>query len=408
MNVLSPRDHVVVVGAGLAGWRVVESLRAEGFAGTLTLIGDEPHAPYDRPPLSKQVLAGKWTVDRATLATAERLAASGAVTRFGVAAVELDPDGARVELADGTVVAGTRVVLATGARARAFAFASSGPLDTLRSYDDAGRWAQRLDALEPASVVAVVGGGFIGAEAATAIKARGLTPVVLEAAPLPLQGVLGEEVAQWLGRLPEDHGVDLRTEQVVADVVPTAVGAALIFDDGRRIAARAVLAAVGSTLDLGWLDGSGLTLEDGVVVDRDLAAAPRVAAVGDVARFPLATATDEVSVRIEHWQVAVDHAARLARRWVHGVGPHEPVVPYFWSDQYGKKIQLLGHPGFADEAVLVSGDPAEAKWLALFVRAGYVSGVVALSQPRALMLAKPLLDRPTTLDAALASAPWAT
>ncbi len=406
MRVLDESDHVVVVGAGLAGWRVVEALRAEGFTGALTMVGDEPHFPYDRPPLSKQVLAGTWPPDKATLASPERVAATGVVARLGVGAVALDPDGARVELADGTSVAGSHVVLATGSRARRLAFASSGALDTHRSFDDARRWTQRLDALETGSVVAVVGGGFLGAEAATAMAARGLTPVVLEAAPLPLVGVVGEQVARWLARLPGDHGVELRTEQVVVDVVLASDGAELVLGDGRRLAASAVLAAVGSTLDLGWLDASGLVLEDGVVVDRDLAAAPRVAALGDVARFPLVTATEETSVRLEHWQAAVDHAAQLARWWVHGARSDEPAVPYFWSDQYGKKIQLLGHPRFGDEAVLVSGDVDQAKWLALFVRDGVVSGAVALSQPRALMLAKPLLERPTTLDDALARAPW--
>jgi len=404
--VLRASDHVIVVGAGLAGWRFVESLRREGYEGAITLVGEEPHVPYDRPPLSKQVLSGKWAVEKATLASSEQLEGARATLRLGVRATRLDVASTEVELEDGSVLVGTHVVLATGSRARALRFASSGELPSLRSHDDVVHLGGVLDALEPASVVAVIGGGFVGAEAATSVQARGLTPVVFEAAARPLMGVLGEEVATWLERLATDAGVDLRTDQRILDVRHDGAGYHLAFEGARTLHAAAVLAAVGSSLDLAWLEGSGLTLEDGVVVDGDLQAAPRVAAIGDVARFRWTSALGEELVRIEHWQVAVDHATHLAAFWTTGERPSATMVPYFWSDQYGKKIQLLGHPHPSDEATLVSGSPEEGKWLALYARDGLVSGVVALSQPRALMLSKPLLVTRTTLDDALGLEPW--
>jgi len=402
---LKATDHVIVVGAGVAGWRFVESLRREGYEGALTLIGEEPHLPYDRPPLSKQVLAGKWHIDKATLASEEHLARSMASVRLGVRATRLDVDATTVELANGTSIVGTHVVLAVGARARPLAFASSGALPTLRHRDDVVHLARAFASLESGSVVAVIGGGFVGAEAATSIKARGLTPVVLEAASRPLIAVLGDEVSRWLFRLASDAGIDLRTDQVVTDVTKRHLGYDVHFADREPLAARLVVAAVGSTLDLTWLEGSGLTLDDGIVVDANLEAANRIAAIGDVARFWHTSPAGEELVRIEHWQVAIDHAAQLARHWVSGAAS-PPLVPYFWSDQYGKKIQLLGRAAPTDDVVRVSGSPEEGKWLALYSRSGIVTAAISLSQPRGLMLTKPLLEAPTTLHAALALAPW--
>ena len=406
MTRLGPADHVIVVGAGLAGWRFVESLRREGYAGAITLVGDEPHAPYDRPPLSKQVLSGKWEVHKATLARSDELAAAETTLRLGVRATRLDVPATSIQLADGSLVSGTHVVLATGTRARALHFSSSGELPSLRNHDDVVRLGGVLAPLEPESVIAVIGGGFVGAEAATSLKTRGLRPIVLEAAPRPLIGALGEEVATWLERLAGDANVELRTDQRIRDVTPDGAGFEIVFEDGSRLYARTVLAAVGSALDLAWLEDSGLTLNDGVVVDGDLQAAEHVAAIGDVARFRWTSALGEELVRIEHWQVAIDHAAHLARFWATGERPSELMVPYFWSDQYGKKIQLLGHPHPSDDVMLVSGTPEEGKWLALYARAGLVTGVVALSQPRALMLSKGLLETRTTLEDALGLEPW--
>jgi NADPH-dependent 2,4-dienoyl-CoA reductase/sulfur reductase-like enzyme len=402
---LESSDHVVVVGAGLAGWRFVQEIRQLGFQGAITLIGDERHAPYERPPLSKQILSGKWGPEKATLATLEKIDGVHATVLLGRRAVHLDADAKSVRLDDDSVVTGTHVVLATGIRARSLSFESSGPLPTLRTIDDASRLNEMASALDPDSVVAVIGGGFIGAEVATSLLTRGLRPVVLEMAERPLMGVVGTEASAWLHRLAPAAGIEVRTSQRVRDVTTSDTQTTVHFDVGEPLAARAVVAAVGSALDLEWLVDSGLTLDDGVVVDHYLEAVPGVAAIGDMARFVHRSGLDEEHIRLEHWQVAADHAWQLAHHWMGQ--PEEPALPYFWSDQYGKKIQMLGHPRPDDEVVMAEGSDADMKWLALFVRDHMVTAVLTLSQPRGLALSRVLLDRVTTLDDALALAPWA-
>jgi 3-phenylpropionate/trans-cinnamate dioxygenase ferredoxin reductase subunit len=408
VTALTSSDHVLVVGAGLAGWRLAESLRTEGFDGKITLIGDEVHLPYDRPPLSKQVLSGKWDVAKASLATHDHVVSLAATMRLGARVTHLDVDSTSVTLADSSEVHGTRVAIATGCRARELRVPSSGLLPSLRSRDDLERLNDTLARLAPKGVVAIVGGGFVGAEVATSLSTRGFTPIVVEAAARPLQSVLGDEVSTWLLRLASDFGVELRTNHQLQDVTTDDLGYHLTFGDGTILDAGAVLAAVGSSLDLEWLNDSGLHLDNGVVVDNDLQAAPGVAAIGDVARFPWSNAAGEELVRIEHWQVATDHAAQLADFWMGGGSETTSMVPYFWSDQYGKKLQLLGHPRPNDEVVRVSGSPDEGRWLALYSRDSFVTGVVTLSQPRGLALSRGLLESPTTLDQALAAAPWSS
>ncbi len=399
---LGPHDHVVIVGAGLAGWRTCEELRRHDFDGCITLIGDEPHAPYDRPPLSKQVLVGKWPPEHTMLATPEKIARARVDVRCGVAARSLDVGNTAVTLEDGNVVEGSHVVIATGTRARRLAWHEP-DVCLMRNLADARRLLARLDELSPGDVVAVVGGGFIGAEVATAMKSRGLRPVVLEAARRPLVGVLGDRVSRWLEDLPSNFGVELRNDQsLVAVRYDANRDADIVSADGSTLSARAVVMGVGAVPNVEWLADSGLTLDNGVVVDTNLLCAENVGAVGDVASFPW----DGSRVRIEHWQVATDHAGALARYWMTGEEA-SPVIPYFWSDQYGKKIQMLGHPR-PDDDVLRVKDTGEGQWLALYSRGGVVTGLIGLNQPRALMLSKVLLERTTTLDEALRVAPWSS
>lgn len=407
MNVLQPSDHVVVVGAGVAGWRFVEALRREGYGGRITLAGDEAYPPYDRPPLSKQVLAGKWDPQKTLLATPELLEKMDVTLRLGVRATDLDVASTTVRFADGTSIAGTHVVIATGARARQLAFSAVEKLHTLRSRADVERLNHDLISLAPGSVVGVIGGGFIGAEVATALHQRGFVPIVLEAAERPLVNVLGPEVSSWLVELPASMGIELRNDQQISDVVERDGALAIVFADGDEMAVGAVVVGAGAVVNDEWLATSGLEVENGVVVDEHLLASARVAAIGDVARFSWKSVTGTEPVRIEHWQVATDHAHELARYWTRGEQPADLVVPYFWSDQYAKKIQLLGHPRPSDDVVRVSGSDEEGKWLALYSRGGIVTGIVTLSQPRGLMLSKCLLEMPTALDDALQVAPWA-
>lgn len=405
--VLDAADHVVVVGAGFAGWRFVEALRRDGFAGAVTLIGDEGHAPYDRPPLSKQVLVGKWDVERTTLATPELIARHDVRLRLGVPATGLDVTSTTVHLADGTEVAGTHVVVATGARARRLPYHAASRVHSVRGRDDVVRLLTDLARLDAGSPVAVIGGGFVGAEVATQLRARGLRPIVLEAAERPLLGVLGERASSWLAPLAAEAGIELRVAVEVLDVRDNGADLTVTFGSGPALNVGVVVLSVGAELNVEWLATSGLTIDNGVVVDEHLMAAERVGAIGDVARFRWRSVAGDESVRVEHWEVANTHAAMLARYWTSGVASEALLVPYFWSDQYGQKIQMLGHARPSDDVVIVRGSPTDAKWLALYSRGGVVTGILALSQPRALMRSKHLLESPTTLEHAILEAPWA-
>jgi NADPH-dependent 2,4-dienoyl-CoA reductase/sulfur reductase-like enzyme len=408
MKTLTASDHVVVVGAGLAGWRLVQALRREGYEGALTLIGDEGDAPYDRPPLSKNVLVGKWDLDKATMATDELIKQARMTLRLGVSATSLDVANTTVQLDDGTSVKGTHVVIATGTRARRLPFSADEKVHVVRRLEDVRQLNKDLARLEPDRVVGIIGGGFIGAETATALHTRGFKPVVLEAASRPLVAVLGEHVSSWLFQLASHAGVELRVNQKIRDVVDSKNGVRIVFEEEDDLEVGAVVVGVGVHTNDEWLSSSGLEIENGVVVDENFMAAERIAAIGDVARFAWPSVTGTELVRIEHWEVANGHASRLAKDWVTGQKSAEMMVPYFWSDQYGKKIQLLGHPRASDDVVRADGSDEEAKWLALYSREGVVTGVVTLNNPRGLMLCKPLLETPMPLDQALAKAPWSS
>jgi NADPH-dependent 2,4-dienoyl-CoA reductase/sulfur reductase-like enzyme len=408
MSVLESSDHVVIVGAGFGGWRLVEALRREGYEGALTLLGEETHAPYDRPPLSKQVLSLKWDVEKATLATPERISEVNVDLRLGVRAVGLDIESNTVDLEDGSRVTGTHIVIATGARARRLPYSADASILTLRNRDDEVRLREELDRIDPDGVVAIIGGGFIGAEVATQLQGRGFAPLVLEAAARPLIDIVGSEASSWLERLAGDAGVELRSSQHVADVVRDGDGFSVVFEDGEALGAALVILGVGAEVNVEWLEESGLVIDNGVVVDLNLLATERIAAIGDVARFGWPNVMGDDLVRIEHWEVANMHAQHLAHFWTTGESAVDYMVPYFWSDQYGKKIQMLGHARPDDDVVRVHGSPEEGKWIALFSRGGVVTGIITLAQPRALMLSKHFLERPTTLVQALEEALWAT
>ena len=404
---LTADDHVVVVGAGLAGWRFVQALRRDGFTGSISLVGDEDHAPYDRPPLSKQVLKGAWEKEKTLLASARDLNDANVIAFFGASATGLDLATTSVSLSDGRVIRGSHVVVASGTRARRLPFSADKKMLALRNLDDVENLLGALGDLAPHTSVVVIGGGFIGAEVATALKTRELSPIVLEVAERPLLSVLGPEVSEWLLGLASDAGIELRCSQHISDVT---------FDEGLFrvnvgddiLATPIVVVGAGAVPNTEWLSSSGLDITNGVAVDEFLMATSHVGAIGDVARFKWLHGPFEEMVRIEHWQVANDHAQELAKILIQGSDTAGPVklVPYFWSDQYGKKIQMLGHPSPSDEITRVTGSPEEGKWLALYHRSGVITGAVSLNQPRGLILARPLVSEHASISEALEKKPW--
>lgn len=362
--------RIVVVGASAAGLAAAETLRREGYDGTLTLVGDEPHAPYDRPPLSKQVLATEWEPDRVALRTPGDLGALDLDLRLGVAAAELELAKHTVRLADGSALPYDGLIVATGVRPRRLPGEGA---HVLRTLDDALMLRERL---EPGRHLVVVGAGFLGAEAAAVAWRLGARVTLLEPAPVPLAHAVGEEVGRVLSQAHLDRGVELRCGVTVTEVTDEGVRLA----DGEVVEADEVLVAVGSLPNTDWLAGSGLPVGDGVVCDEYLEAARNVYAAGDVARWynPLFG----VSMRIEHRTNAAEQGMAAARNLLYPEArkPFAP-VPYFWSDQYDMKIQAYGFLRGHDEVAVVDGDLAGGKFVATYRTGDRVTGALAVGMP---------------------------
>jgi NADPH-dependent 2,4-dienoyl-CoA reductase/sulfur reductase-like enzyme len=402
---IRPDGSVVIVGASLGGLRTAEALRRDGFEGSIALVGAESHPPYDRPPLSKQVLSGAWEREKAVLADLDKLAGLGVSAHLGVAAVGLDPATRTVRLADGSSLAGDAVVIATGCALRRLPGTESMPhVHGLRTLDDADALKADLDALESGARALMIGAGFIGQEVATEAHRRGLEVTILEGLDVPLSPIVGPEVgAQLRSLIPAE--VALRTGVRVAGVEERAgVRAGVVrLESGEELAADVIVVGIGVVPNVGWLEGSGLELDNGVVCDERLFAAPGILAVGDVARFRWTSGGHDEQVRIEHWQVAVDHALQASRSILEGdAGAPLDLVPYFWSDIWGRKVQVLGHPSGTDEAEVVIEPDEQGRFLALFGRGTALSAVLGVGKPAQLMRYRELLAAGADLAAARA------
>ncbi|MBD9722411.1 FAD-dependent oxidoreductase [Streptomyces caniscabiei] len=364
--------RILVVGASAAGLAAAETLRREGYDGTLTLVGDEPHAPYDRPPLSKQLLSAEWETDRLALRAPDHLAGLDLDLRLGTAATGLDLRERRVRLADGDTVPYDGLVLATGVRPRRLPGEGA---HVLRTLDDALTLRNRLT---PGTRLVVVGAGFLGAEAAAVAWRLGAEVTLLEPAPVPLAHAVGERVGAVLSRAHLDHGVDLRTGVTVTEVT----GHGVRLADGEVVEADEVLVAVGSRPNTEWLADSGLGLGDGVLCDEYCEAAKNVYAAGDVARWynPLFG----VSMRVEHRTNAAEQGMAAARNLLAADRDARRAfapVPYFWSDQYDMKVQAYGWLRGHDEVAVVDGDPAERRFVAVYRTDDRVTGALAVGMP---------------------------
>jgi NADPH-dependent 2,4-dienoyl-CoA reductase/sulfur reductase-like enzyme len=388
---------VTVVGASLAGLAATRALRAQGFTGRLVVVGEETHFPYDRPPLSKEFLGG--TASEADISLTEPEDADLEIDwRLGRTAIAMDTAGRAVVLDDGERLVSDAVVLATGARARRLPGDAPSGVHTLRTLDDAR--ALRSD-LVPGARLVVIGAGFIGAEVASTAAGLGLSVDIVEAAPVPLQRALGAEMGEACGRLHEANGVRLHRGVGVSRVLGSTRVTGVLLDNGRELPADVVVAGIGAAPNVEWLLGSGLVLDNGVVTDgRGMTDVPGVVAVGDCANSHRDYTGGQL--RLEHWTNALQQPAVAAAALLdteHSLPAHH-AVPYFWSDQYGHKIQFAGHRTTDGSLRVEEGDPDSGDFLALFLDPfGEPVGVLGIDRPRSFgrwrrQLAKRLLAEP--------------
>ncbi len=358
-------SRVVVAGGGLAGLRTVEALRGRRYAGAITLVGAEPHAPYDRPPLSKQLLAG--AVDDTTLDA-----------DFGALGVEFRAAETAMGLAEGALLTDRgvhpfdRLVLATGAVPAALP--GDGAQRFLRTIDDA-RSLRGL--LRPGLRLAVAGAGWIGAELATAAAAHGCQVTVVEAGQAPLAAAIGPQVGAQTQRWYAEAGVDLR----LGTAVDSVHAGGLVLAGGSHLAADEVVTAIGVRPAVAWLTECGIGLHNGVAVDEGLRSSMAdVFAAGDCAAFW--SRRYGRRLRVEHWDNAL-HAPEVVAANVLGESEVYDPVPYFWSEQFGRMVQYVGHYEAADRLVW-RGDPAGRRWSACWLAGDRLAAVLAVDRPRDL------------------------
>jgi NADPH-dependent 2,4-dienoyl-CoA reductase/sulfur reductase-like enzyme len=394
---------VAIVGTSLAGLRAAETFRREGYDGKIVAIGAEPHLPYDRPPLSKELLRGDWEPDQIVLRK-QGVDDLELDWRLEARAVALHTESREVELHDGERIAFDGLVIATGSTPRRLANQPSlAGLFTLRTLDDALALRELLSA---GPKVVVIGAGFIGAEIAAACRARGLDVTVLEMLPQPMVRGLGPELGSVLAGIHRDHGVDLRTGVQVAAIEDDGAGQVrgVRLGDGSVVAADVVVVGVGVVPETGWLESSGLTLDNGVVCDATCLAAPGIVAAGDVARWPNPL-FDGPPMRLEHWTNATEQGVHAARRLLGHDEPFAP-VPFVWSDQYDRKIQTVGVVSAEPdvEVRIAHGAIDERQFVALFGRGGRLLGALGFNRPRFVMQYRRIIAERGSWDDALALA----
>jgi 3-phenylpropionate/trans-cinnamate dioxygenase ferredoxin reductase subunit len=388
---------VAVVGASAAGLSVVETLRLEGFDGRITLVGEERELPYDRPPLSKEILAGTWPEERARLCDASTLAGYDVDLRLGTRATGVDPIARKVELADGSAVSYDELVVATGVRPRRLpgSEAISG-VHVLRTLADARALRSTL-AGGPRLVI--VGAGFLGAEVAAVASSAGAQVTMVSDLQAPLSDVLGADLGALLLDVHRQRGVRVLAGTRVREVL--AAGGrvrGVRLADGSVLGADVVLIAIGSLPNVEWLAGSGIAVGDGVLCDCNCQAAPGVWAAGDVASWVHRTLGRRL--RLEHRTNAAEQGVAVAENILSGEPPKPfAPVPYIWSDQYDLKLQIYGVPRGADSFVIAEGSLEARRFVAFYGRGGVVCATVGVNMARALRDARAVVA---------AAPPWAS
>jgi 3-phenylpropionate/trans-cinnamate dioxygenase ferredoxin reductase subunit len=384
--------HLVIVGGGLAAVRAAEELRVLDPERRITVLAAEQHLPYDRPPLSKHVLRGEQ--DNATFPA--DWAQLDVDLRRGARAAALHPADRTVQLDDGSMLDYDEVVLATGAQPRMLPGLAGDGVHVLRTFDDSQGLA---DDIRRTGRLTVLGAGFIGCEVAASARAMGAEVTLVEVLPTPLARVLGAEVGRTVAELHDREGVTVLCGSPVLEARGEGADRELLLSDGTTVDAGVVLVGLGVTPDTGWLAGSGVKVDDGVVCDATgRTSAASVWAAGDVARWwhPLYDAY----LRLEHWTSAAAQGAVVGQD-VAGQGKPLDEVPYFWSDQYGTKLQMLGRPDADDKVTLLHVGPNADRLLAVYGRDGRVTGVFGMGAARWVMRMRPLLAEQASYDDAL-------
>jgi NADPH-dependent 2,4-dienoyl-CoA reductase/sulfur reductase-like enzyme len=386
------RGRIVIVGASLAGLRAAETLRDEGFSGALTLIGDEPHQPYDRPPLSKQVATGWVSAERTTLPRRRPL--EDVEWRLGVPAVHLNRADKEVHLADGEVVAFDRLLITTGVRARPWPNDTEAALDgvlTIRTREDGERLRERL-ASRPRRVL-VIGGGFTGSEVASVCREIGLEVTVAERGPAPLAGALGGAVGRIATEMQLQHGVDLRCGVTVEALDGNAGGQLrqAQLSDGSAVDTDLAVVALGTIRNTDWLRDSGLAAGPlGVACDAGCRAmdlsgvvSDDIFVAGDVARFPHPVYEYQL-LAIEHWSNALIQSETAAHNMVNQEAARRPhlALPSFWSIQFGVNIKSVGVPTFGEQVTFVQGSVPERRFVVAYGHHGRIVAAVTFNQAR--------------------------
>ena len=373
---------VVIVGGGLGAVRVAEELRREGYAGPVTIVGDEARLPYDRPPLTKAVLRGD--ADDSTLEPREFYDQHRIALRLGSAACGVDTAARTVTLTDGSVLGYHRLVIATGLVPRRIpGFAGLAGIGVVRSHDDSLALRRRAATARRA---VVVGAGFVGCEVAASLRTLGVDVVLVEPQPTPLASVLGEQVGGLVARLHRDNGVEVRTGVGAAAVRGSDRVDTVVLTDGTEVPADLVVVGIGSRPAVEWLAGSGIEIGDGIVCDQvGRTSAADVWALGDVAFWHRPTRR---RVRVEHWSNVITQVRALVPAMLdHDALSDVAVPPYIWSDQYDLKIQCLGEPEPTDTVHLVHDDGH--KFLAYYERDGVLVGVAGAGMKGRVMASRP-------------------
>ncbi len=405
-------DRIVIIGASLAGLTAASTLRQTGWGGELVIVEANTDMPADRPPLSKQVLAGSMTGAAAQAALAARIEGLDVDVRLNhrVAGAGFAPDDLRIKFFNDHEMTCDGVVIATGSAARwpagflvetADSTANEPKYDksmagvhVVRDLADAEALKADLDA-SPSRVV-VIGAGFIGAEVAATARGLGLEVTMVEMAPLPLSRVLGGAVGEFIARMHRDEGVDLRLGVGLDELIAGEHGrvGSVRLTNGEVIDAEVVVLGLGAVPQLDWLGGSGVAVDNGVVCDETLWCGPGVVAAGDCASWPNQGFGGE-RMRVEQWENAIEQGEAAALRLLaadedNDWGEPTPFVsvPWFWSDQYDVKIQMAGRPGANDEVVVIDGDPTTRKFAVAYRRDDLCTAVVAVNRPRIAVMAR--------------------